>query len=58
MYALPAKLVYIHSNAALQISNNTGFSATQAVSASTPTLAAGGWVRCTSGTALVSLKAF
>jgi hypothetical protein len=56
VYALPARAALIFSNVALQISNNTAFTVSQAVAASTPTEAVGGFVRSTTGAALVTVK--
>lgn len=57
VYALPARAVYAFSPAALEVAATTGFTASQAVSANTPTVVNGGFVRCTTGNTTVRLKA-
>jgi len=56
VYALPTRNCYIFSDVALQISNDSAFAASQAVSANTPTLATGTFVRCHVSAATVELK--
>lgn len=58
VYTLPARVCYIFSDAALQISNDGAFSSSQAVTANTPTIAAGTFVRCTGSNAVVRLTSF
>ena len=55
VYALPGRASYIFSDAALQISNDSAFGASQAVTANTPTVAAGSYVRCAVSAANVKL---
>lgn len=55
VYALPPDTCYIFSDTALQISNDSAFGASQAVSANTPTLATGRYVRCAVSAAVVRL---
>lgn len=56
VYALPARSVTVHSNAALQVSNVVAFTTSQAITANTPTKITGGFVRCTASDAIVTLK--
>lgn len=55
VYAIPPGICYIYSDTALQISNDSAFGASQAVSANTPTLATGRFVRCAVSGAVVRL---
>jgi hypothetical protein len=56
IYALPTPKVTIHSDTALEVDVDITFSSSQTVNANTPTVVAGGFVRCTTGDATVFLK--
>ena len=56
VYALPTRAVYIHSDTALQVSNVSAFTTSQAITANTPTIVSGLFVRCTTANAIVVAK--
>lgn len=58
VYTAPAKRALIFSNVALQVANDTSFTVPAAVTAATSTELAGGFVRSTTGTAIVRLVGF
>ena len=57
VYALPARAVYVFADTACQVSHDSSFTSSQAISANTPTVGAGAFIRCTTGAAVVSCKA-
>jgi len=57
IYALPARKSLLFSNAALQTDNDDAFGTASSISANTSTEVASGFVRCTTGTALVRVVA-
>jgi hypothetical protein len=56
VYALPARAANIDSSLALETANTTAFATNGTVAANTPTKVSAGFVRCTTGAAVVSLK--
>lgn len=58
VYALPARLVFVTSSAALEVSSTSGGGFTAVTATTTGTNLGTGFVRCTSGTAVVYCKAY
>lgn len=58
VYALPARAVIVHSDLALEVANDTTFSTNGTITANTPTIVAGGFVRSTTNDATVHFKAY
>jgi hypothetical protein len=56
IYAVPTGLCYIFADAGLEVCNSTAFSTIGTISATTPTVIAGEFVRCTSAATVVSLR--
>jgi hypothetical protein len=56
VYALPARLVFIKSSAALEVGDTSGSFSALAGANTTGVNCAGGFVRCTTGAAVVRCK--
>lgn len=57
VYALPPRRSLLFSNTALQVSNDVAFATSASIAASTTVESAAGFVRCTTGNALVRVVA-
>lgn len=57
VYALPARLVYLTSNVALQISNTAGGGFGALANSTSGTYVSGGFVQCSTAAAIVYCKA-